>query len=75
MYIIASKSPVTDQCLLPIDVVECRAVVGELLEQKLARIGEAAPTVAAVGTRAAVGAPSTSSSVAVETAENPTGGG
>ena len=30
--------------------------MGELLEQKLAGIGEAAPTVAAVGTRAAVGA-------------------
>ena len=51
------------------DVVECiQAVVGELLEQKLAGIGEAAPgaaapTVAAVGTGAAVGSPSTSSSV------------
>ena len=57
MYIIASKSPVTDQCLLPIDVVECRAVVGELLEQKVAGIGEAAPTVAAVGTRQLLGPP------------------
>ena len=40
----ASKSLVTDQCLLPTDVVECRAVVGELLEQKLAGIGEASPS-------------------------------
>ena len=59
--------------MLPTDVVECiQAVVGELLDQKLAGIGEAAPYSGSVGTGAAIRAPSTSSSVAVGTAENPT---
>ena len=58
----------SDRPVLPTDVVECiQAVVGELLEQKLVGCSYwcSCSYSGSVGTGAAVGGPSTSSSVAV----------